>query len=271
MQNCVTHPTASWCKLNGTTLPGVGLVELPDWTKKNPWRAPGSAPVWSPCGIDGGNPWGCPRGNPKPDGCLIGGYGYGPDGRTLKGNTNPTEWTAGEQVEVQWSLTANHGGGYQYRLCPLPAAGRQALTEECFQQTPLAFVGETSWYEFTNKSRIAYKAMRTSDGTTPAGSTWSRNPTPGCVSKFLGPFSNGDATDCAGPEFEPTVPGVYGFSSNCMLGFSCMESHTIVDLVQVPADVPPGDYVVGFRYDAEHTSQVWQQCADVRISSSVAV
>merc|ERR1719262_2041070 len=91
MQNCVTHPTASWCRLNGTTLPGVGLVELPDWTKKNPWRAPGSAPVWSPCGVDGGKPQGCPSGSPSMSGCEGGGYGHGPDARSLPGNVRPAE------------------------------------------------------------------------------------------------------------------------------------------------------------------------------------
>ena len=160
----------------------------------------------------------------------------------------------------------------QYRLCPLPATGRMDLTEECFQQTPLAFVSDESWVEFTNKSRVAFKAMRTNEGTSPAGSTWTRNPIPGCVSKrkTVGPFFNGDLVDCDHPQFEPVVPGLYGFSSQCITK-PCLASHTIVDLIQVPADVPPGDYVVGFRYDAEHTSQVWQSCADVRISSSGAV
>lgn len=265
--NCVTHPTAKWCDLNGTVLPGVGVVDLPDWTKKNPWRAPGTAPVWSPCGVDGGNPWGCPKGNPNPDGCLLGGYGYGPDARTLPGNTVPTKWIAGKQVEVQWSITANHGGGYQYRLCPLPATGRIDLTEECFQQTPLAFVGDKSWYEFDNKTRVEFKAVRTSEGTMPAGSTWTRNPTPGCISSVLGPFSNGDFTDCGGgPEYEPVVEGMYGFSYSASPSHRFL-SHTIVDVVQVP-DVAPGAYVVGFRYDAEQTSQVWQSCGDVYISSS---
>jgi hypothetical protein len=31
-----------------------------------------------------------------------------------------------------WSLRANHGGGYQFRLCLLGAE----LTEACFQQAP---------------------------------------------------------------------------------------------------------------------------------------
>ena len=34
-----------------------------------PWRAPGTAPLYSPCGISGGNPTGCPPGNPDATNC----------------------------------------------------------------------------------------------------------------------------------------------------------------------------------------------------------
>ena len=33
------------------------------WNKKNPWHAPGTADIYSPCGTFGGNPQGC-RGGP---------------------------------------------------------------------------------------------------------------------------------------------------------------------------------------------------------------
>merc|ERR1719265_2097776 len=38
----------------------------------------------------------------------------------------------------------------------------------------------------------------------------------------------------------------------------------IVDKVVVP-QVPPGDYVLGWRWDSEQSSQVWSVCADVTI------
>ena len=38
-------------------------------------------------------------------------------------------WKAGDVVEVAWTLQANHGGGYSYRLCPAD----EPLTEACFQ------------------------------------------------------------------------------------------------------------------------------------------
>ena len=65
-------------------------------------------------------------------------------------------------TQVIWQITANHGGGYQYRLCPagqvyltlkVLAIGQiltyisslvlaliaQPLTEDCFQKHPLQF------------------------------------------------------------------------------------------------------------------------------------
>lgn len=233
-----------------------------DWTATHPWRAPGTAPITSPCGIDGGNINGCPSGNPKGDGCAAGGYGHGPDGRSLKGNAKPEVWTIGGEAEVAWGIVANHGGGYQYRLCPKPA-NTMDLTEECFQKTPLRFVGDTQWITVTTvpqDGRINITAIRTDVGTFPAGSQWTRNPIPGCAGFGGGaPAAGGQCTGTqfpapAGPQL-PT-PGLYGF-----LGLP----FNIIDKVQVPSNLPEGDYVVSFRYDCEQTSQVWQQCGDVRL------
>lgn len=240
-------------------------VLVGDWTRKMPWRAPGSAPIFSPCGHDGGNPEGCPVGNSQPGGCALGGYGHGPDGRSLPGNTKPEEWKAGDVVDVAWGITANHGGGYAYRLCKLPEEGRMSMTEECFQQTHLDFVGDTQWIHFDNGTRTAIPAMRTSEGTTPAGSMWTRNPIPGCYNPFQWD-KNGNNGICPGPQFEPPLPGLFGFNSNQVYGAK-MPGHHIVDRVQVPADLVPGAYVISFRYDCEQTSQVWNQCGDVVVTA----
>ena len=41
----------------------------------------------------------------------------------------------------------------------------------------------------------------------------------------------------------------------------------IVDTVQIPKNLTPGDYVVGFRWDCEESTQVWSSCADVKIEN----
>lgn len=38
-----------------------------------------------------------------------------------------------------------------------------------------------------------------------------------------------------------------------------------MDRVEVPADIPPGAYVLSWRWDCEESAQVWQNCADVTI------
>jgi hypothetical protein len=58
-------------------------------------------------------------------------------------------WTVGTDVEAKWSLRADHGGGYAYRLCPLNRSDPHHITEACFQQHPLPFARKTA-LEFGN-------------------------------------------------------------------------------------------------------------------------
>jgi len=124
---------------DGTNIGCGGSAGLPpgkgyDTTRLHPWRAPGTAKITSPCGVDGGNPRGCtPETGTK--GCMPGGYGHGPDGRTLMHQGLVTTWRRGSVVEAKWTIGANHNGGYAYRLCKKPADPAQ-LTEECTSSRP---------------------------------------------------------------------------------------------------------------------------------------
>ena len=42
---------------------------------------------------------------------------------------------------------------------------------------------------------------------------------------------------------------------------------TTYDQLRVPAHLPAGEYVLGFRWDCESSAQVWQSCADVTITA----
>ena len=76
-----------------------------------------------------------------------------------------------------WGLRANHGGGFQWRLCPRS----EKLTEACFQARPLPFVGRQS-LQYPNgtrqliPSKYAYAngsvAAITADNQLPVGITW---------------------------------------------------------------------------------------------------
>ena len=53
-------------------------------------------------------------------------------------------WKAGSVVETMWSLRANHGGGYSYRLC----SAHEEATEACFQRGALNFSGTQQWLQW---------------------------------------------------------------------------------------------------------------------------
>merc|ERR1719359_2587743 len=115
----------------------------------SPWQAPGTAPLKSPCGV-GNN---------------------GQDGLDLP-ETNGTVWQRGSVVEMAHAIWHNHGGGYAYRLCPKS----ETPNEECFQAHHLAFVGNSTTIRYTDGRTFEIPAIRTSTGTFPAGSEWTRNP-----------------------------------------------------------------------------------------------
>ena len=191
-----------------------------------PWCAPGTAPVKSPCGIFSG--------------------GYQTNGRDMRDlpAAPAAEWVAGSSAAVAWAITANHGGGYAYRLCPRDA---DDLDEDCFQAGHLAFEGETQDLVDPSGAVVAtVVAARTSEGTHPAGSTWARNPFPmevgGAAPRGLPAYAAGR--------------GPFNLS--------------VVDRVAVPSDLPPGSYVLSWRWDAEQTKQVWSQCGDVHVVAAAA-
>lgn len=246
-----------------------------DYTLENPWRAPGTARVDSPCGIFGGNPSGCPPGNPSHDGCQGGGWGRGPDARSVHFDyPMTTEWVRGSEVEAIWSIMANHGGGYSYRLCKRPKDGdTRKLEESCFQQTVLDFVGDTQWLQFGNNdwsNRLAFKARRTRTGTTPAGSQWTRNPVPAFNCPSGGSAGNvfdgiNDDHRCRDPQFPPPCDGCWGFGTHGGVNNKSRLMFGIVDKLRVPQDLPDGEYVLSWRWDCEQTPQIWTTCANVKI------
>lgn len=98
----------TYAKGTGAGYPGSGGTN----TSLNPWRAPGRAHVWSPCGINGGNPYGCPMGDENSRGkqCPGGGTGWGADAAAdvdLQNAAATTDVAAGQVLEVGWGIRAN--------------------------------------------------------------------------------------------------------------------------------------------------------------------
>ena len=193
-------------------------------------------------------------------------------------------WTSGATAHVSWGQFVDHGGGYQYRLCK-KAAGR-AITEACFQQTPLAFASskQTVIYEDGSHANVTLTAIDVKEGTTPGGSTWRRNPIPACncdsgfscsVDSGAGspetkPYetqSNPGGQCSTGLQFDAPAPHLFGFwVSNDAPHDAPLSIVSIMDKLQVPAGLE-GEYLLSFRWDCEQTPQVWNSCADITIRS----
>jgi len=196
---------AQGCFLPGTRTPApcTESNKDTDWTRHHPWRKPGSAPMYDPCGVAGGSS--------SNNSNQAGGWGYatgypqGFAGSKLPPAAGPKEvWTAGSTATVEWTTVANHGGGYQYSLCPASSE----LTEECFHRFPLEFASnkQTLRYHYLNdtgnQTEVEIDAVRISEGTVPGGSTWSKLMVP------CGSFEDGHSRKTGGgngypPQFAP--------------------------------------------------------------------
>ena len=245
--------------------------------QNNPWNAPGTAPTFSPCGANGGYPYGCSgqigdsntddefeveekfgdicpcEGPAQAFGC--GGFAYGGLAHQYDWPNAPvTTWKAGSIEDVGlWFPFANHGGGYSYRLCKTPEEGISGLTEECFQNGYLEFSGDTQWMYFgtsyiESESKVEVNATRINIGTYPPGSMWTAVPFD---------YKHGD---------EPKRTEVNDLSSSITTELNQSNGH-VVDKIKIPSSLEPGEYVLSFRHDTKCTSQVFSSCANIQITN----
>ena len=99
----------------------------------------------------------------------------------------------------------------------------------------------------------------------PPGSAWARNPIPD------------DSSRCSNlcREFPPPCKEIpkcevtkylFGQDTTCLCsGAWGPYNMEIVDDVIIPADLEPGEWVLGWRWDAEESHQIWQSCSDISI------
>jgi len=213
---------------------------------KTPWASPGKAPnLGGGCGIFGGNPYGCPaHDDVRPPGSECGDTARGFAGRGTWSygasaleidfpQAKNTEWERGSNQWVGWIAKGGHWGGYTYRLCKLPDGGKAGLTEECFAKNVLEFTDAKTWWKLEGEDHVndAWQTVSKTDvveGTYPEGSAWR-------------------------PVVKVEGRGKYA-------------KYLIrKDKVKVPENLPEGDYVLSFRWDAEWAAQVWVSCAFVKL------
>ena len=78
---------------------------------------------------------------------------------------------------------------------------------------------------------------------------------------------------CAGSHGDGTGNGPAGPWGNqidgtmvCKCSGRDLPALEIVDRVAIPADLPAGEWVLGWRWDCEQSPQVWASCSDVSIT-----
>ncbi len=258
-----------------------------DTYSQHPWRAPGHAPLVDSCGMAGGSPT-------RAGGAAI----FSDQPKVKQGDLaadvlskGPAQatWSAGGTAEVSWGIRANHGGGYQYRLCP----ASQPLTEACFSRTPLEFVGQSRLQYVDGSFGPWFNRTEVREGVKPEGSVWAMNPIPRIDfdSKSSGQPRGWDACKSIPSSHstsQPTSPACRQFESpacnetdpttdtpwhpipgapipsgdvegKCSGDFI---SAVVVDKVRVPSGIQ-GEFVLQMRWDCEETAQIWTSCADI--------
>eukprot|EP00928_Gymnodinium_smaydae_P017880 TRINITY_DN16827_c0_g4_i1.p1 TRINITY_DN16827_c0_g4~~TRINITY_DN16827_c0_g4_i1.p1 ORF type:complete len:388 (+),score=27.65 TRINITY_DN16827_c0_g4_i1:48-1211(+) len=245
----------------------------------NPWRAPGAAPVQDACGIAGGSDK-----VHLADAAVFQETKFAKFGdyasKSLPQLPTGVVWAVGSVVEVAWGIRYNHGGGYSYRLCPV----NEELTEECFRKIPLNFTGMPS-LRWNNGKELFYKPMYLTEGTSPPGSMWARNQIPRIDDSAEGSWepwdkrnlcqdgARGKGCRAFEPICEEATPPWHKIepqSRDSDVEGICSGDWTggmLVDRVQIPTWLPPGQYVLGWRWDCEETAQVWTNCADVTVAA----
>jgi len=328
---CLFHKyIAEWGSTNAV-VPEVTLDEdmyddkmgqLPKWSVTCPWSAPGQAytPCNDGCGVNGLNPCGC-----NEDACINYGdycpnidvtklvYGtccssgsdcphydggksamkFWEDGFYTEANTPIIKWTQGEPAVVEWLMTAQHRGGYAYRLCRVPSDGVSAITEDCFENGHLDFAKDKKSYVFhlpkgswsgiwdPNTSWIERAIVTTRHGTKPDNSEWAKINLPGLYKMEGGEMIDVPRTDYSDSCYDKNLigPGCDYMNGKWKCDDLCqkkMEEDGVIDglqgkwafkdYVEVPEDrFPPGKYVLSFRWDSQRKPQVWNSCANIEI------
>ena len=93
--------------------------------------------------------------------------------------------------------------------------------------------------------------MHIADTSNHSSEHWDGSPCDGC------PCGSGYPGGASSKDFPNPLGGKGGDDAD--------EKFRIEDRVQVPSGIAPGKWVLGWRWDTETSSQVWQACSDIEI------
>ena len=97
---------------------------------------------------------------------------------------------------------------------------------------------------------------------------WAKNPVPRTWKDKDGNWGEGSNQFQTGYGFQPVCEDEgmdkEGNQYSCTSEWGPYNME-IVDRVMLPATLPAGEYVVGWRYDCEESNQIWSSCSDVTV------
>lgn len=143
-----------------------------------------------------------------------------------------TVWTVNQTVEVITAINNNHGGYYQFRLCPLHDQDYAGMKEADCEKNPLEFASK----KVGKKPRFSGKRL-------PGGP----------------PTEYITAEDRVGKKDGSLWRNV---------NYASVDGSVYVDQLRVP-NFPEGKYVLQWRWDCIETAQVWSSCADITLWGGV--
>lgn len=154
-----------------------GLSPRGSWNEFMPWRSPGSSRPIDSCGIASGF---------LPQAAVQYPHEFSASNAVVQGQKGTllppgpvTQWEAGSIVEASFYLLVNHGGGYQYRVCPKNGDNINDMNESCFEENPLVFADDVHTVVHGDKT-IEIPATDVLEGVRPEGYAWRRIPLPAC-------------------------------------------------------------------------------------------
>mmetsp|Transcript_49930 Transcript_49930/g.161401 ORF Transcript_49930/g.161401 Transcript_49930/m.161401 type:complete len:165 (-) Transcript_49930:831-1325(-) len=112
-------------------------------------------------------------------------------------------------------------------------------------------------------TRVWFEGTYVSNGTVPEGSMWARNPLP--RNDHQDTFA-GFAPACEEADDCDVTSRTDPMRCRCS-GMWGPYNVEVVDTLALPADLPHGEWVLGWRWDCEESNQVWASCSDVTIVS----
>lgn len=159
------------------------------------------------------------------------------------------EYTAGEVIDVEWCVNADHGGVYSWRLCDDPR-----IVEKFWRDYPLSVDEQLEAEECFQRGNLRCDDVNEN----------SCNLEPDCKSDYGCAADPGKYFHCEG-----TYPNTKSYSCQ-NTGDFCdypQGSYLVKRKVRIPFNFTEGKTIMSWRWDSHETTEIFAACADIYIKN----